>query len=175
MNRLASIVLIPAVAALMLGCSKTPPSDAAKADGAPASWLLTSAPADPATLSEAKATAVEGDMITIRGRIGGRNTPIAPDSAVFTIVDLSLPFCGQMDAEDGCKTPWDYCCETKDTITAHSATIQLVDAKGNPIETNPIDAGLHALDEVIVVGTVGPRPNADVFTVRATGIYRNPG
>lgn len=175
MNRIASIALVPCIAAVMLGCSKSPSTDGASANAAPAAWLLTSAPADPAAVTEAKSTAAEGDTVTVRGRIGGRITPITSDSAVFTIVDLSLPHCGQMGMDDGCETPWDYCCEPKDNITASSATVQIVDANGNPLATDPIAAGLHALDEVIVVGTVGPRPNTDILTIRATKVYRNPG
>ncbi|RMH28563.1 MAG: hypothetical protein D6692_05245 [Planctomycetota bacterium] len=36
----------------------------------------------------------------------------------------------------------------------------------------PIDGAKSPLDTVVVVGTVGPRPNAGVLTVRATGIHR---
>ena len=133
-------------------------------------WILTSAPTGDVGILAAKDTATEGDTLVLRGRIGGRMEPLSDDSPVFTIVDLALPHCGEK-AHDSCPTPWDYCCDTPETITAHSATVQLVDAEGRTIDTG---AGLtlDPLDEVIVVGTVGPRQSAQVLTVRATGVYR---
>ncbi len=129
-------------------------------------WLLTNAPEGAVSITQARANGKEGDTVVIRGRIGGRHSPISADSPIFTIVDLGLDYCGQHD-DDGCPTPWDYCCETKSTITNNSATVQLITEN----TVNPIAAGLEALDEVILIGTVGPRPTDEVFTIRATGIY----
>ncbi|GJM18968.1 MAG: hypothetical protein DHS20C14_11810 [Phycisphaeraceae bacterium] len=134
-------------------------------------WVLTSEPADAQSVSEAKASATEGEELVIRGRIGGRKEPIAGASPVFTIVDLALPHCGENPA-DRCRTPWDYCCETPETITSNAATVQLVNADGTPFAGDPIAAGLNPLDEVVVVGRVGPRPTADVLTLLVSGVYR---
>jgi hypothetical protein len=68
--------------------------------------------------------------------------------------------------------PWDYCCETPETITANSATIIVLDQDGNPTGSDLIAAGLEPLDEVIIVGTVDARPNQSVLTVRATGVHK---
>ncbi|MGP1345362.1 MAG: hypothetical protein ACTS3F_01665 [Phycisphaerales bacterium] len=146
------------------GAQASSQSDPAKA------WILTSAPAGDVGIVAAKDSAKEGDSLILRGRIGGRMEPISDESPVFTIVDLSLPHCGEK-AHDSCPSPWDYCCDTPETITAHSATVQLVDAEGRTIDTGA-GLALDPLDEVIVVGTVGPRQSAQVLTIRATGVYR---
>lgn len=138
---------------------------------AKSTWLLTSEPADAASIVDAKANVEEGDQVVVFGRIGGRVEPISADSPVFVIVDLELPHCGQLP-DDQCQTPWDYCCEPRDTLTAHSATVQLVDANGAPLDIDPVAGGLSPLDEVVVVGTVGPRPSEEVLTIRATGVHR---
>ncbi|MFG0314793.1 MAG: hypothetical protein ACF8LL_11520 [Phycisphaerales bacterium] len=127
--------------------------------------MLTEAPGGDVSITEAKANAKEGDQIVVRGRIGGRHAPISADSPVFTVVDLSLPYCGQLN-EDRCGTPWDYCCETPSTIASNSATVQVV---GDGVDL--ADAGLEPLDEVVLIGTVGPRPDEQVLTIRASGVY----
>ena len=137
-------------------------------------WLLTSAPADAIPVGQAKANAAEGDEVVIRGRIGGRMVPVSEESPVFVIVDLALPHCGELP-DDQCQTPWDYCCEPRDSLTANSATVQLVSADGSALAINPVAGGLEPLDEVIVVGTVGPRPDPQVLTIRATGVHRAGG
>lgn len=171
MFRLISTISIASLIAVA-GCEKATPTPGPAAGTTTASnWVLTSAPADAVPVGEAKSSVSEGDEVVIRGRIGGRVQPIAADSSVFTIVDMKLKHCGQLHG-DTCPQPWDYCCEPPASLTAHSATVQLVNADGAALETDPIKAGLKALDEVIVVGTIGPRPNDKVLTIKATGVYR---
>lgn len=134
-------------------------------------WLLTQAPTDARTVGEIKPLAVEGDRVVMRGRIGGRKDPITPGVGVFMVVDPGVPSCDQIPG-DNCPSPWDYCCEPRDSLTANSATIQLVDDAGKPIESDLSGAGLRPLDEVVIIGTVGPRPSAQILTIRATGLYR---
>lgn len=157
------------------GTGSTLNNDASGSVARPA-WLLTSAPAESdRTVAEVKASpAAEGERIVIRGRIGGNVKPIAEDVAVFHIVDPSLKACSD-NPGDMCATPWDYCCETPESMQANTATIQVVNAAGEVEEVDIRTLGLAPLDEVIVVGTVGPRPNAAVLDVRAEGIYRVTG
>lgn len=137
----------------------------------PATWLLTEAPADSRPIGEIKPTAAEGDAVILRARIGGRKEPITPGAAVFIVIDPSVPSCDQIPG-DNCPTPWDYCCEPRESLSANSATIQLVDAQGTPIQTDLIAAGFKPLDEVIIIGTVAARPSEQVLTIRATGIHK---
>lgn len=180
MSRVVTLMLVPILLAGLSGCDNagTPQSndDSARSDNATATntaaWLLDAAPANAKPVVAAKADATEGQQIVVRGRIGGRKEPMTNDSAVFTIVDLEIPYCGQ-HSEHGCPTPWDYCCETPETMMANSATVQLVDGAGAALDVDPIAAGLEPLDEVVVVGTVGPRPSKEVLTIRATGVFRS--
>lgn len=167
-------ITTPALAAalvLLVGCggSESDNADGATTNGSSSStstaWILASAPDGAVSVSEAKANAAEGDEIVIHGRIGGRHNPMDANSPVFTIVDLGLEYCGQHN-DDGCPTPWDYCCETPETITTNSATVQIV-SDG----TIDLTSELEPLDEVILRGTVGPRPDERVLTIRATGVY----
>ncbi len=156
------------------GCGKstTPGADASPpAAGTDTSWLLATMPPGAIPVSEAKRTAREGDSVVVRGRIGGRRNPMSTDIAVFVMMDPAIPHCkiGQ------CKKPWDYCCETPGSITANSATVQLVGDTGTPM---PIDLTSHAikpLDEVVIVGTVGPRPTQEVFVIHASKLHRVSG
>lgn len=150
------------------GAARQPAETAAPTAG---DWLLESEPADAMGVAQAKASVEPGDAIVLRARIGGRMEPISKDSAAFTVMDLSVPHCGELHG-DGCPTPWDYCCAAPERITKNAATVQMVDAGGNAAAVSPIEAGLAALDEVVVVGTVGPRPSPDVLTVKASSFYR---
>jgi len=174
MSRFTSFTLASFTLATLLltGCKETSTAELnTTTEPAAATWLLASAPEDAKSVSEAKASAKEGEQIVLRGRIGGRLEPLTEGSPVFTMMDLAVPACGT-EPDDHCRTPWDYCCETPETITANSATVQIMDAHGHPISESPTARGLAALDEVIVVGTVAARPSENVLTIQATGIYR---
>lgn len=167
-----TIAMTTSTLLMLSGCSESSSSPQAQAPSTestteitPYAWVLTSAPAGDVSITEAKANAKEGDQIVIRGRIGGRHAPISADSPVFTIVDLALEYCGQTN-DDKCPAPWDYCCETPSTIATNSATVQV---QGDAIDLT--GAGLKPLDEVVLIGTVGPRPDEQVLIIQATGIY----
>jgi hypothetical protein len=172
MLKTTTIALTTSTILILSGCSESTSSPKAQAPSTESteqttahSWVLTSAPEGDVSITEAKSSAKEGDQIVIRGRIGGRHAPITADSPVFTIVDLQLEYCGQT-TDDKCGTPWDYCCETPTTIATNSATVQV---QGDAIDL--ASAGLEPLDEVVLIGTVAPRPDDQVLTVLATGIY----
>ena len=171
MNRSLLITATTGILIAFAGCKEASTEHASatatpEQQTSPNTWLLTSAPDGAVSISEARANSKEGDTVVIRGRIGGRHSPISDGSPVFTIVDLAIPYCGQ-HSDDGCSTPWDYCCETSETLVGNSATVQVIADGG----VNPITAGLEALDEVVLIGTVGPRPTEEVLTVRASGVY----
>lgn len=134
------------------------------------SWLLADMPDGAKGVAELKTVAAENDSVVLIGRIGGSVNPLSPASPVFTVVDVAIPSCAD-NPEDRCGTPWDYCCEPRDLLVANSATIQLTDASGNPLVANPA-AVLSPLDEIVVIGTVAPRPNSEVLVIKAIGIHR---
>ncbi len=157
------------------GCGDSPASPgAAPGTGTVvtgSSWLLAAMPAAAIPVAEARKTAREGDEVVVRGRIGGRREPMTAGSAVFVMMDPAIPHC-----EIGtCKLPWDYCCETPESILANSATVMLVDDAGRPISVDLGEYAIKPLDEVVVVGTVGARPNEGVFVIHATKLHRVSG
>ncbi|MEM1329142.1 MAG: hypothetical protein AAGG07_01135 [Planctomycetota bacterium] len=171
MRLMHTTALATAALALSLSACSDDATSTAPSAGATSAWVLTAAPEGAKGVVELKTTAQEGDTVVLRGRIGGRMAPITEDSPVFVVMDLSIPHCGEK-MDDHCPTPWDYCCETVESKTDNAATIQLVARDGMPLDESPMAQGFAALDEVIVVGTVGPRPNDKVLTVRATGVHR---
>ena len=134
-------------------------------------WLLAAMPSNAAGVASLKETVKQGDTIAIRGRIGGSVEPFTPGSAAFVIVDEAIPDCDRIE-KDHCVTPWDYCCEPRDSLTANSATVMLVDEHGNPLSIDLQESGLKPLDDVVAVGVVGPRPTPQVLVVRATKLHR---
>ena len=136
-----------------------------------AEWKLASMPADAQGVKAVKDSAEEGDTVAVRGIIGGRTDALSKDSAFFVMVDPGLHNeC--VGEDDHCATPWDYCCAVPEDIQTNSATVQLVDAEGNPLEFDLSGQGISPLDEVVVVGTVAARPTPQVLTIRATGLHR---
>jgi len=170
MKHMATALLASALT-LLIGCSGSDSDSAADAAAnaeqskTTAAWILTSAPEGAISVSEAKASAKEGDEVVIRARIGGRRAPMDADSPVFTIVDLQLEYCGQ-HSDDRCQTPWDYCCETPETIGSNTATVQVVSDSEIDLTDN-----LNPLDEIILKGIVAPRPDERVLIIQATGVY----
>jgi hypothetical protein len=178
-------VAVGVALAMLAGCdgSSSPDAVGAAAPGGGGSaggstetpgWLLTAAPEGAVNVGEAKQSVSEGDEVALRGRIGGRADPMSADSAVFVIMDVSVPSCADEEG-DNCATPWDYCCEPRESIAASNATVQLVDDTGAPLAIDLRRHGLKPLDEVIVVGRVAPRPSEQTLVVKATGLYRAGG
>jgi hypothetical protein len=170
------ILALPLLAAVLslCACDSKPAAPATRAAGPapslPASFFLASAPADAKPLEDAKKAAKPGDPITLRGRIGGSEEPFVENRAVFTLMGPGLPTCAD-NPEDKCKIPWDWCCESPEDIAAHAATIQVVDASGQPLKLSMKGQhNLKELSECTVVGTVA-HAEGSTLIVNATGIY----
>ncbi|MEO1130823.1 MAG: hypothetical protein AAFX05_14110 [Planctomycetota bacterium] len=171
------LLAVCTTAALLTGCSESS-SDAPSPQTAPTQttapqqapqWMITDMPSDILDVGWAKASVSEGDTVTLKGRIGGRVDPMSTDMAVFIIVDSAVPSCHDK-AHDSCPTPWDYCCEPRDSLMANNATIQLVGDDGAPLAIDLQQHGFQPLDEVVIQGTVAPRPSDAVLIVKATHI-----
>ncbi len=168
MMRTGLLLLTLLIEIALGGCGNAPTPTAPAAS---ANWLVAALPAGAIPVAEAKQSAREGDRIVVRGRIGGRREPMTAGVAVFVMIDPAIPHC-----EIGkCKIPWDYCCETPESITTNSATVQLVGDNGKPMTIDLGKYALKPLDEIVVVGTVGPRPTAAVFVINARQIHRVAG
>ena len=160
---------------VMGGCGG---SDSAELDDTVApgghTWIIQTQPTDAVEVGAAKQTAKKGDAIVLHGRIGGMREPISEGVGQFVIVDMAIKTCDQLHG-DTCPTPWDYCCEPRESLAANNATVQIVNQSGRTIEVDLNEAGLSPQDEVYVIGVVGDRPNEGVLTVKASGIYKVEG
>ena len=164
------IVALGLAGLLLAGCDGSEGSASAAAPAG--AWLLASAPAEEASgVASLKASAVPGDRVVMRGKIGGSVSPMTEGAAVFTVVDLAVLSCDQKD-HDTCPTPWDYCCEPPDRLIANSATVRVVGEGTSPLAVDLRDSGFAPLDEVIVVGSVGPRPTEAVLIIDAEGLHK---
>jgi hypothetical protein len=169
-------LLLAGVLALggLAACSGESPAPSSKipaaADPLPAGLLVKTAPAGAKDVLAVKAVAKEGEKVVLRGRIGTLS-PFVEGLAAMTLVDSSLTPCNEMTMEDGCPTPWDYCCTPPDALRAGSATVQVVGADGSPLRHDLRLEGLAPLWHVVVEGTVAPRPDAKVLVVSATSIH----
>lgn len=137
--------------AMMAGCSQSPPAptSTAKTPGvAPdATFLMPEQPAN----AQGVGTALKGseEEITVVGLIGGSQDPFVADLAAFTIVDPSIPYCSK---DEGCPTPWDYCCKTNE-LKGNTALVKVVGADGNPVSKDARALlGVKELSKVVVKG-----------------------
>lgn len=156
------------------GCGRTEGPEhtsAIPAAGASAeSYRLKEAPAGAVGVVEAKESSRNNDEIVITGRVGGESKPFVDGMAAFLIVDPSLSPC---PPDEGCPTPWDYCCHPDETA-ARRAMVKVVDEQGKVVATDARKLlGLDELAAVVVRGTA-QRDEAGNLTVLASGVYVEP-
>ena len=104
--------------------------------------------------------------------VTGRVASVVPGRAAFTLMDLALPYCGETNKGDTCKTPWDYCCETPESKKANLMTVQFVDKDGKPLKVGAQGVeGLEPLALVVFEGTVAEVDDKGNFVVRVTKMF----
>jgi hypothetical protein len=164
------------------GCDRpeeTTPSPAKSTPKAAAAVLpdtlwAKAAPSGARGVAEIKADATATGEVVVKGRLGGRVDPFVQGAAVFLLTDLKVKHCGELHG-DACKTPWDYCCEPKESLAASRATIQIVDANGKPFLVNL--KGQHGLDPLAILtiaGDVTSRDAGGTIVINARSIYVHP-
>ncbi len=157
------------------GCGKSSgpanaPAWSTSARAATSKALLAAEPPDAKPVGDVRASAKDADDVTILGRIGGDANPWVDGRAAFTIVDPKLEPC---KPDEGCPTPWDYCCST-DQLPANRALIKVVDGSGIVVEEDARKLlGVKELQTVVVRGKA-KRDDAGNLTVLATGVYLVP-
>lgn len=177
--RLISFASLTTLLLVTAGCERSAaPQPAAKPAGSPvaaaenalpAGLWLKAAPADARPVAEVKKSAQAGQDVVVFGRIGGRKDPFVAGRAMFMLADAGIPSCREKH-EDGCPTPWDFCCEPKETILAGTTTVQVVDADGKPLKCSlGPEQGLKPLANVVVAGRIASA--GDNVVIDATGIY----
>lgn len=164
-SRGSSFCLLLLLAACGADASSNGPPTAA-ANPALAKFVLAKDPGEAMAVKAAKAKGA-AERVVVSGRIGVRHEP---GLALFTLVDIELPYCGEKNKEDNCKKPWDYCCESKDTIIANSLLVEVRGADGKPIAT-PSLPDLRLLDAVKVTGKIVTDDHGNLVLL-ADGLFR---
>jgi hypothetical protein len=154
---------------LSTACSKSeaqPTGPAAPAAAAGMQqFVLKADPGKAMTITEAK-QAPAGEKIVVEGRI----QKIVKDHAAFTLMAKELPYCGETNKADDCKTPWDYCCEPKETRQAKSLAVEVRGVDGKTVST-PALPDLRLLDLTKVTGQVVKDEHGNLVLV-ADGLFR---
>jgi hypothetical protein len=136
--------------------------------------FATTPPAGARPLSEARRSAKAGQDVVLEGRIGGRQQPFVEGRAMFTLVSSELKACDENPGDD-CSTPWDYCCESKESLLAHTATVRVVDAKGEIVGTSLLGTrGLKPGARVVVAGRVHATENGLIVDARELFVAPEP-
>ena len=156
--------------ALATGCTKPAAPPAAAGPAAEGKkFLLAAEPAGAVGVKQAKTDSKDADEVTLVGRIGGAEDPWVKGQAAFMIVDTALKPCNEQD-DEGCPTPWDYCCDTDD-LPANKALIKLVDASGKTIGTDARELlGVKELQTIVVHGKA-KRDEVNNLTVLAESVF----
>lgn len=152
---------------VVTGCGDTDP--VADTDTAPvnSAYVASTEPAEAVPVGQARESVSDGDTVTVVGTIGGSTKPFVEGLAAFTIVDPKVPYCA---AEEGCPTPWDYCC-TQDQVKDNIATVKVVDESGDPVASDARKLlGVKELSTVVVQGTA-QRDDQGNLTIAATQVF----
>ncbi|MCC7425187.1 MAG: hypothetical protein IT428_33370 [Planctomycetaceae bacterium] len=161
--RLLTLSLSCLFALVIAGCGQNAGTPAAKtertskptaatevATPADPAFLLTEQPADPVGVGAARKESKDEEEVTIIGRIGGSTKPFIEGMAAFTIVDPKLDPCPD---DEGCPTPWDYCCTKGSDLKGNTALVKLVSGDGTPVAKDARNLlGVKELTHVVVHG-----------------------
>jgi hypothetical protein len=176
---LLSLAVAVASVGVVVGCDTDQPATTASpaqptaesAAALPSTLFLKKAPEGAVEVAAAKKSVKPGDDVVVRGRVAGSVDPLAPNRAILTLLDNGVPTC-EKSPMDKCPTPWDACCESRETLQASTATIQIVDSGGKPIKTTLRGLnGIEPMKEVTVVGKVRDAGGANTLVIDATGVY----
>lgn len=164
-NRLCVLAIL---GASLVGCSQSGTGEpAAQRQGDPA-YLLAAKPEN--TVGVAEARKADSKEVSVEGLIGGASEPFIQGVAAFTIVDPAIKPCPK---EEGCPTPWDYCCEGND-LEANTAMVKVIGADGNPVAKDARELlGVKELTRVVVQGNA-ERDEQGNLTVLASKVHLIP-
>lgn len=167
------MVKVHSLAALLaivcVGCSGSPTPTVPAASTGPATGQKFVAKAEPAGVvgvGAAREFAKTDDEVVLVGRIGGSEKPFVDGVAAFTIVDPKVPYCA---ADEGCATPWDYCCKQND-VKDNIATVKVVDGSKTVAADAKQLLGVKELTVVVVKGKA-KRDESGNLTVLADQVF----
>jgi hypothetical protein len=151
-TRIWSLLGMSLAVAGLAGCGGAPDtsrSSAADRSDSAARYVADVEPSGAVPVGEARRSVSNADDAVIVGRIGGSAHPFVDGLAAFTIVDPKVPHCA---ADEGCPTPWDYCC-TQDQVQDSIAMVKVVDDQDTVIAEDARQLlGVEPLDTLVVQG-----------------------
>ena len=150
---------------LLVACGEKPAPEPMPASPAVAALMLSQPPTEPARAVLAAKQAAAGEAIVVTGRIQS----LVKGLAAFSLMDNALAYCGEKHAES-CRTPWDYCCESKETRLQHTLPVEARGADGRPLPTLGL-GDLRLLDRVSVAGRLETDEHGNLVLI-ATGWFR---
>jgi hypothetical protein len=158
--------------AFAAGCNSSPVVQESDTKGGSGSsqYLADAEPEGALPVGEARQSVKDDQAVTLVGVIGGSSEPFVDGLAAFTIVDAKVPYCS---ADEGCPTPWDYCC-TQDQVKGNIATVKIVDDAGKPVAADARKIlNVKELSTVVVQGTAR-RDDQGNLTVAASKVFVRP-
>ncbi len=188
MQHLSSKLFVALVAitsfSFAIGCDKAAPPAAnttsqtaqpvATSAALPANLIVAEQPAGAVGVIEARKSAKVGNHVAIIGRIGGTRSPFVSNRAIFTIVDQTMKSCIEMDDDEHCPRPWDYCCEDKSVLAKSMASIEINDENGKPLALALESEGTFKPLMLIAVDGTLQSTEGGSFVVRADHVYKVP-
>ena len=140
--------------------------------GIPGTIAAAVAPEGALSVVAARAAAKPGKPIVLRGKVGGKVKPISDTAAILVLADETAIKSCDLNPDDECTTPWDYCCEEPSTIAASTATIQVKGEDGKLLRSTLRGFGdLKELSFLVVSGTVDPTSTPEALIVNPDKIH----
>ena len=92
----------------------------------------------------------DGAQVVVRGEV----QDFVGGLASLKLADHSLTSCAEMEGEDHCKTPWDFCCEDPEALRRGLATVEFREG-GQPLARAVRGFhGIEHLTDVVVAGVL---------------------
>ncbi len=117
------------------------------------SYWADSAPAEAISVIAVHDQAESKDAIWVTGRVG----EYPSGRAQFRLTDATYDACSDNE-DDGCTTPWDYCCYSPDDLSRGTVIVEFRDA-GGALQKASL-TGFHGFDHLAHVAVRG-RPEKD--------------
>ena len=152
---------------LVIGCGQPSPSSVKAPSPEGQKYLLAAEPAGAKSVKDVRASAKDNDEIIVVGRIGGSTEPWVKGMAAFTIGDVAVKACSELEG-DTCPTPWDFCCEAD--LGSKVLAVQFQNDKGEVIDADAREMfAVKELATVVVRGKI--KSDKDSMKLIANGMY----
>jgi hypothetical protein len=152
------------------GCGNDAPESSAPIAEKLPEQLFAKISADPISVVAAKALK-QGQSVIVKGKIMGDRQPFVDQRASFLLGDPAVITSCDLRHGDGCKTPWDTCCDDSTDIQKSTLNIQVLNPQGRIIKASLKGAGgLKELSQVIVKGKIDASSSAESTIINAETI-----